>query len=802
MSRLLSFKTIRIRATALLAAVLLVLCSFSGFAQQLGAIKGRTSTDSGTLMKGITVTIKELNRKTATHKSGEFSFEQVPEGAYTLEVSHVGWTAQSSRIMVKANEISQVDFKLTLSEKSLDIVTVIGKSKTFHTSQVSPSLKLDRPLLEIPQSIQIVNKSLLEEQQAFNTSSGITRNVSGVRTIAHQEEASVGIYVRGFSATNLRNGMSVGGSFGPLREDIAFVERVEFVKGPAGFLMGNTQPGGLYNVVTKKPMGTGKTSVKMTLGSFETYRSELDVDGKLSKDGKLLFRLNAMAGKVGSFVQYSDNKLWGINPSLRYKFSDETELTAEYTYSQNAFTGGFSKYTYSLKGFKDIARSFSFSDPIIDPTVIKDHSAFVTLNHQLSKDWKFTGQLAYLNSGMQGASLYSKYNTLNDKGDVIRGLSINDALNTSTLGQFFVNGKFETGQVNHRILAGLDLGSKYYVADWTALPDNIGPAFNIYNPVYGKLKKSDLPFYDRSRSLRERGAAYLTEYNFSSAFLQEEMGFFSDRIRLSLGLRYTSTSKTSAADNGARVKNDAFTPRIGLSATVAPQTTVYALYDQSFQEQVGTLLDGGAAKPSLGSNKEIGAKRSWFGGRWLTSLAVYEVTKTNLLTQADPTVPGIMIQTGEARSRGVEFDLKGEVISGLNLMLNYAYTDAKVSKDRNPARIGNNLDGTAKHISNGWATYRIQDGKVAGLGFSVGYQYEAGRAGWPVVENKNLPDNFFSLDAGASYVKKNYNISLLVNNLTDRYNYTGFYPGAWGYKHYGWRALAPANFRLSVSYTF
>ncbi|MCQ9958302.1 TonB-dependent receptor plug domain-containing protein, partial [Staphylococcus aureus] len=73
-------------------------------------------------------------------------------------------------------------------------------------------------------------------------------NVSGVRTITHQEEGSVGIAVRGFSASNLRNGMDVSGSFGPLREDMSFVDRVEFVKGPAGFMMGNTQPGGFYNI--------------------------------------------------------------------------------------------------------------------------------------------------------------------------------------------------------------------------------------------------------------------------------------------------------------------------------------------------------------------------------------------------------------------------------------------------------------------------------------------------------------------------------------------------------------------------
>lgn len=786
----------------LFAALIICLCSVPALAQQMGAIGGRTIQQGGEPIEGITVTIKETGKTSSSNKSGEFRFEEIPMGEYTLEVTHVGWTAQSSRIKVMADQISQVDFQLKFSENNLDLVTVIGKSKSFNTNFTSRSMKLDRPLLEIPQSIQIINRSLLEEQQSFTIANGITRNVSGVRTVAHQDDGSVSIFVRGFSATNLRNGMSVGGSFGPLREDIAFVERVEFIKGPAGFLMGNTQPGGLYNVVTKKPMGTGKTAVKMMTGSFNTYRTEIDIDSKASKDGKLMFRLNAMGSKLGSFVQYTDNELWGINPSLKYKFSDKTDVTAEYTYSQNAFTGGFAKYAYSMEGFKDLDRSFTFSDPIIDPTVIKDHSAFLTLNHELAANWKLTGQLAYIHSGMQGESLYPKFNSINEKGDLYRGISVNDAMNSSTLGQVFVNGSFKTGPVNHRMLGGLDMGKKLYYADWSVLPDTVGGVFNIYNPVYGKLRKSDLPVYDRSTSLRERGIASLSEYTFASVFVQDELGFFSDKLRLSLGLRYTTTGKTSSASNGALVKNNAFTPRLGLSGTVAPNTTVYAIYDQSFQEQVGTLVGGGAADPSLGTNKELGAKRSWFGGQWLTTVAVFEVTKTNLLTVADPNVPGIMIQTGEARSRGVEFDLKGEIISGLNVMLNYAYTDAKISKDNNTSRIGNNLDGTAKHITNGWATYRIQRGDVAGLGFSLGYQFEAKRSGWPVVQNKDLPDNLFSLDAGMSYLKNNYNISLVVNNITDRYNYTGYYPGAWTYKHYGWRALTPASFRLSLGYTF
>ncbi|EEI93450.1 outer membrane insertion signal domain protein [Sphingobacterium spiritivorum ATCC 33300] len=135
-------------------------------------------------------------------------------------------------------------------------------------------------------------------------------------------------------------------------------------------------------------------------------------------------------------------------------------------------------------------------------------------------------------------------------------------------------------------------------------------------------------------------------------------------------------------------------------------------------------------------------------------------------------------------------------------MLNYAYTDAKISKYNDAARIGQMLYGTARHIANSWLTYTVQDGGFRGLGVSTGFKLQTKRAAWPVTKEKYLPDNFFSIDAGMSYKRDNYNIALVVNNVINRYNYVGFYPGAWGYKHYGWRAMPPTNFRLSLGYSF
>lgn len=777
------------------------------WAQSTTQITGKVVNSQKKPIPAVKVVLNNGQAETYTDENGNYRFNNMPVGNYVLKVDDPDVTKTYS-FTLKENDSITHDFTQITDSYQILAVNVTANRKTIPSS----TLRLGENLLVTPQNIQVIDQRLLSDQQILTTAEGLSRNVSGVRTITHQEEGSVGIAVRGFSASNLRNGMDVSGSFGPLREDMSFVDRVEFVKGPAGFMMGNTQPGGFYNIVTKKPVGREKGNIQLTLGSYNLYRATADIEKKLSKDGKFWGRLNLMGAKKGSYQQYVEHEQFVINPSFKYIASENTNITFEYILSQNNFQGGFAKYVYGLDGFKELKRSFTFSDPIMDPTRSWEHNVYGTINHNFNDNWLITGQFGYIRSQMQGESLYAKYNTIaladnpvtgRKRGDVDRGISINDALNTSTIGQVFTRGKFETGKINHNILAGIDMGKKFYVADWSVLSPNIGPVFNIYNPVYGNLRKSDIPEYDRSKSLRERGANYLNEYSYTSIHLQDEVRFIEDKLRVAAGFRYTSTVKTSGASKGEQVKNNAVTPRFSVTGLLSPTFTIYGLYDESFEEQTGKLLNGNTADPSYGKNKEIGLKKTWFKGQLMTNLTFYHLTKTNMLTSAGIDYPGLFEQSGESTSKGIEFDLNGNISKNWSILFNYAYTDAKVTKDNDPKKVGGMLYGTARHITNAWLKYTIAEGDLEGLGFSLGYEYQAKRAAWPVVTGKPyLPNDYFTLDLGVSYKRDNYQLSFLVNNLTDRYNYVGFYPGAWGYTHYGWRALNPINFRLNLSYNF
>ncbi|SEM97477.1 iron complex outermembrane recepter protein [bacterium A37T11] len=156
-------------------------------------------------------------------------------------------------------------------------------------------------------------------------------------------------------------------------------------------------------------------------------------------------------------------------------------------------------------------------------------------------------------------------------------------------------------------------------------------------------------------------------------------------------------------------------------------------------------------------------------------------------------------QSGQANVKGIELDIQGEIAPGLGIVLNYAYTDAKISKDSDPTVVGNRLPGTARHIQNTWLNYRIPTGKLAGLKISAGYQYQVKRVAGLVYDKQEYPlADYFRLDAALGYSINRFDINLNVNNLLDKYLYVGGKSGS----YYWWQTEPGRNFRLGLGYRF
>ncbi len=766
-------------------------------------LRGSVRNKKNEPLEYVHVQLVGTSYNAVTDSTGMFRIKNVPRGDYRVQFSFSFYKTHEINVNVISGQTTRLDpVILEESNQLLNEVVISGNKRTYTTDKVSGSTRLERPILEIPQNIQVINDQMLADRQITSMSDGLVGNVSGVSRLEHWGDSYTRVNMRGSRAAAFREGMNVTTTWGPMTEDMSFVQSIEFIKGPAGFMMSNGEPSGIYNVVLKKPTGQTKGQVGFTFGSYDMYRSTLDLDGKLSKDGRLLYRLNLMGQTKNSFRQYEFNNRYSIAPVVSYQLDNNTKLTAMYTFQYMKTSNIGSYYNFSANGYADLPQDFSLLEPGMAPSTSKDHSFILNLQHQLNQNWKLTVQGAYFNYSRIGSSMW--YSDVKKNGDMIRYISSGDEVNEMKFGQAYLNGKFETGAVKHRILAGIDLGNKHFWADWsqTHTLDAIG-TYNIYDTSRStRFPHNGYPSFDRSRSIKQRADTTQVTNSYTGIYVQDELGFFNDRLRLTLAGRYTFAKDNSY---GTTVTNDErFTPRVGLSFSIDKSTSVYALYDQTFDPQMGMLRNGDKVNPITGNNWEAGIKRSWFNDRWHTSLSVYQILKNNE-TASDPSNTGsesYLVQIGQSKAKGVEVDLVGEIVKGLSVIANYAYTDYKVSKSIDPINrpVGMRLPGYAKHDFNIWLKYAFSKGALKGFSLSAGQASQLDRSSWGgLSENgdSSLPD-YFRFDAAAGWRNGNFSVALNVYNLFNRYLYSGSMYG----DVYYWQSEAKRNFKLGVTYNF
>jgi iron complex outermembrane recepter protein len=778
------------RLSSVLSIFLCLFLSINGSAQAInqpkGVISGQIITVDNEPAEGVAVMITgPVTKQSLTTETGYYLFKNLPAGSYKVDVTVKGYKPLDTTVTISENgKQNNISFKLVLSDAQLTEIIVTSGAR-YKIDNPSSSLRLASSILETPQNIQVISKRTLADQQVFDIVDGITRNVSGASRMGHWDNQYANIRMRGSKIPGFRNGMNIEASWGPTAEDASMIENIEFVKGPAGFMLAAGEPGGFYNVVTKKPTGISHQAFSLSAGSFSTYRATADFDGKLSQDGRLLYRLNLAAQQKDFHTKFNFNNRVVVAPVFKYLIDDKTSVTFEYTYQAIKYLAN-GNYMFSRKKLADenIGNDFFYADPSLPPNKIRDHSVYVYLDHQLNDRWKAHAQVAYFNFAMESGSMWPS--SIDDKGDMKRYYNIGDEAGENRFAQFSFSGEEYTGSVRHRILGGGDFGNKKFWGDFRSGNPDVrfakiikgrdtlpAPVFNVYAPIYG-LPMDSIPVFDRSMNIRQRAGAttYATYTNYASAYVQDELGFLNNDLRVSLGLRFTyaeTVGKNAAAD----IKDQVWSPRVGVSYSINKQTSVYAMYDQSFVPVAGVDSFGNAFKPIKGNDIEAGIKKEWFGGRWVSSVSVYKILRENSLVSIPTAASDGVIyseQLGETESKGFEVDINGEVVKGLNLILNYAYTDSKITQESpntpdNKKTIGNQTPNTNRHTTNAWLSYRFSKGVLNGFGLNGGAQWLAGRF-IGTTKTPNMPE-YLRFDGGVSYQKGKFGINMLVNNLLD-----------------------------------
>ena len=262
-------------------------------------------------------------------------------------------------------------------------------------------------------------------------------------------------------------------------------------------------------------------------------------------------------------------------------------------------------------------------------------------------------------------------------------------------------GKFKTGSISHQLVAGFDFDRQVKYLAFYGNPVDL-PPLDIFNPNHDVL----LP------EIPSGPFSSLTIIQSYGVYLQDQIAF-SDNFKMLIGGRYDWISNEAGPPDGdTTIQNEgAFSPRIGLVYQPSRNVSLYTSYSQSFNPSIGRNPDNELFKPTKGTQYKVGVRADFLDGRLSANLAVYNLTKTNVLTP-DPNLilakQGFQVQVGEQRSRGIELDVTGEILRGWNIVASYALTDTEVTADNSiPSTVGNRFQGIPQHQASLWSTYII-----------------------------------------------------------------------------------------------
>jgi iron complex outermembrane receptor protein len=635
-----------------------------------------------------------------------------------------------------------------------ELIVTGEQDPAYRPSTATTATKTDTPLRDIPQSIQVIPEQILKDQQVRKLNDAV-QNVSGVQ----QDDTFGGqidrVNIRGFQTdTFLQDGIRQS-QFST--RETANVERIEVLKGPASVLYGNLEPGGVVNLVTKKPLADPFYEAELSIGSYAFLRPSIDLTGSLNTDKSVLYRFNATYEYNDGFRDFQTNtsRVFAA-PTLSWKINDKTDLSLGFSYLNDLRP--FDEGTVAIgDGVADIPRDRVLAD-VNNRRTTEEFQAGYQFEHRFNENWKLRNSFRYLSSDTFDFRLGHWF--IEDDGTFEqRFLSNKDNYQSFSLNTD-VTGKFKTGSIEHTLLIGFDLNRETTKGAQRRLPGNPGFFTNIFTGVSDPLPDVNVS------DLRGFGRRGSREQNRLGLYLQDQIKIL-DNLKILVGGRFDIYDRTSIdrlSDTTTEDSAQRFSPRVGIVYQPIEPISLYASFSQSFNPDVfSTQADGSPLEPSVGTQYEVGVKGEFLNKKLSATLAAYRINKTNIST-TDPNNPDFSIAVGEARSQGIELDIVGKPIKGWNIIAAYAYTDAEITKD-NFFAVGNRLANVPRHSASLWSTYEIQKGAAKGLGFGFGLLYVGDRFG--DTDNTFILPGYLRTDAALFYRRDKFRIGLNFQNLFD-----------------------------------
>ena len=633
------------------------------------------------------------------------------------------------------------------------------------TSQMqSGATKLATPDIETPQSVSIVTREQFEEQgatsvrQAVSYTPGVYSNQIGASNRFDY------IVLRGFSDGSLDNvyldGLKMMGdtnSHSSLVVDPWFLEDIEVVRGPASVLYGRSSPGGIVALTSRKPSFDAGGEVKLFAGNNNQRGAAFDVTGALDDNDRLAARLSGMTRYADSQFGPLKEERYALMPSLTWRITDQTRLDLMAYLHLDPEGGSHSGLPYDGTVVphygQKISNTFYEGEDDYDKYDRRENMVGYNIEHMFDSGWSVRQKLRYLHTDVELNQVYAA-GWLNET-ELNRGYSGSDEKMSAITLDNQLDGSFDTWQVNHRLLVGIDYQDRsnnttgYYGAF---------PPIDAFNPVYG-AKPDYIDMYAREKhKLRQTGY-----------YLQDQMSW--DRWRITLGGRYDQVSVSNIdkiKDTRSDLDKNNFSTRAALLYLFDNGFAPYVSYSTaftptSFADENGNLLD-----PMKGKQWEAGLKYEPEGLNSQFSASVFRINQTNIATKEEPTDPYRSI--GEIESEGVELEAISQLTDSFRLQAAYTYTDIRYKKS-SPEEQGKRAVYAPRNQTSAWLSYDVKSGPLDGLTLGSGVRYVNGitsdRLNTHTLPSYTLVDMVIGYDLTNIGIK-GLSAQLNVNNLTDK----------------------------------
>ena len=637
----------------------------------------------------------------------------------------------------------------------------------FKAEYQTTSSKMAMSLKETPQAISVVTRDSMDARQVRDIPSAIelTTGVSTTGDGGGVQNAPGAFAGRGqYEQLYMIRGQygetrSDGFRLGIVDPDLTAYERVEVVKGPAGFY-GKGAAGGFINLVRKKPQAEFAASLSGQVGSYDIYRTDFDITGALTENKNIRGRLNMAYEDSGAFTDDIESGRVVFAPSIEALIGENTRALLQILYQKDSFDTN-PGMPLNLVGNKIEAYDIFSSRTDLygstgDKSTAEVFDVSLKLDHELSDRWLAT---VYLQSSKTKRDIIEGNGTSVYYGYLYKTYAKDDRMHDRWAGDVRIEGEVTAFDLDHRVLFGATIDDMSRVRTGGFHYANIG------DPETFTGSLSDYRFYSRDETPTEW---YNTSGTKSKAIYAQTVLSLHERTKLLISGRYDWVEQESTSTFGGDSATDskAFTKRIGLTQELTNNISAYALYSESF-DPVSNIGRNGLLDPKKGEAYELGLKTDWFDNRLGATLSVYRQDLTNRPI-ADPTdrTGTYSVSAGLHRTEGIELEIGGTPYPGLTIAAAAAWMNNEYTEDGDPNQ-GLSNNGSVDRQFSLYAAYEIQSGNWQGLGIGATF-ISVGERQYMINSAQAYLEGYERVDLNLSYRGiPDFDIALQVRNVTD-----------------------------------